>query len=75
MAEDFVQRGASGGVEVQNLGDEVPGGVRDGQVLGEGVAVHLDLFVGGLHVGRLEGRLADDERVALKCLIIGALTE
>ena len=50
-------------VEVQDLSDEVARGVRNGHVLREGVAIHPDLLVGGLDVGSLEGRLADNQRV------------
>lgn len=34
-------------------------------MFGEGIAVSLNFFVGGLHIGRFERRLADDQGVTL----------
>jgi len=63
VGQDLVEAGAPEGVQVEDLGDEAARGVGDGHVVREGVAVDADLLVGGLDVRRLEGRLADEQRV------------
>ena len=60
MRQDVAQRGALGGVEVQNSGDEVARGVGNRNVVREGIAVHSNFLVRGFHIGGLEGGLADD---------------
>ena len=63
MGHDLVNRWSSGGVVVQNFGNEVPGRITDSDLLWEGVAVHSDSLIGGLDVIGLEWWLADDESV------------
>jgi hypothetical protein len=64
VGEDFLESGSLGGIEDEDLADEVAGVLGNGDVFGEGVAAGLDLLVGGLDLGGLEGRLADELRVA-----------
>ena len=57
---DVVDRGSLGWVIVQDLRDEVTSVVSDANLLREVIRVHTNSFVGGLDVGGLEGRLAND---------------
>ena len=63
ISHDLLQGGPFGGVEDEYLADEVAGVVGEGDVFGEGVGAGLDLLVGGLDLGRLEGRLPHQLRV------------
>ena len=60
---DVINSGSLSRVIVQDLCDEVSGRVANRSRLREAVGVHTDALVGRLHIGRLEGRLTDDERV------------
>ena len=63
MHHDVVNSRPLGWVIVQNFGDQVTGTVRDRDILWEIIRVHSDPLVGSLDVGRLKGRLANDESV------------
>lgn len=63
MGKDLVETWSDLGVADEDLGDEVLGCVGDDDVLGEAVGVHSDAAIGGFHVGGLEGRLPDYQRV------------
>ena len=63
MLENFVHSGSLAWVVIEDLCDDVTGGVGDGHLVREIIGVHTDALVGCLHIGRLEGRFADNQRV------------
>lgn len=63
VRKDLVNLGPLGGIVVQDLRDQVPRSIRNGDVLREVVGVHANPLVGGLDVGSLEGWLSDNESI------------
>ena len=63
MIHNVVNCGTLGRVIVQDLGDEVASVICDANLLREVIRVHTNSFVGGLDIGGLEGRLANDKCV------------
>ena len=63
MCQYFINGRSFAGIVVQNFSNDVTRVVSNGDVLWEVVGVHTDPLVGGLHIGRLERWLSNDERV------------
>lgn len=63
MHHDIINSGSLGRVVVKDLCDEVASVICDANLLREVIRVHTNSFVGGLHIGGLEGRLANDKSV------------
>lgn len=63
VLQDFVQVGTSLRISRQNSLNQVACGIRNVDMVWEGVAVLADTPVRGFDIGSLEGWLTDDERV------------
>ena len=55
VSHDLIQVGPALGITVEYASDQIPCGIRDIDVVWEGVTVLLDTPVRGFHIGRLEG--------------------
>ena len=60
MHHDVINSRSLGRVVVKNLGYEVASVICDANLLREVIRVHTNSFVGGLDIGGLEGRLANN---------------
>ena len=63
MSKNLINAGSLGWVIVQNLSNKISSGVRDRHILWEGIGIHSDSLISGLHITCFEGRLANYQGV------------
>lgn len=59
ISQYFLESWSFGGIKDENLGNEVPGVIGDGDMLRESIVAGLDFLVGSLDFRCLEGRFSN----------------